>query len=72
MTFSNPAAKHNLSSANGSSCVRNGVAAQRHINPITGQPQAGTLVSIPLGRNSGTMASATNHQQQIEACAHGH
>jgi hypothetical protein len=69
MTFTNPSG---LSSAGGSSCARNGVVAQGRVNPITGQPQAATIVSIPVTSHSGTMKSATNHQQQIEACAHAH
>jgi len=69
MTFTNPSG---LSPAGGASCVRNGIAAQQRINPITGQPQAATIVSIPVTSHSGTMKSATNHQQQIEACAHTH
>ncbi len=73
MTFTNPAAKHGVSSANGGSCIRrNAVAAQQRINPITGQPQAGTLVSVPITSGSGSIARATNHQQQIDACAHTH
>jgi len=73
-TFTNPGSKHAhvLTPAGGSSCNRNATAAQQRVNPITGQPQAGTLVSVPIGNNAGTVASATNHQQQIDACAHGH
>jgi hypothetical protein len=73
-TFTNPGSKHAhvLTPAGGSSCNRNATAAQQRINPITGQPQAATIVSVPIGSNAGTVASATNHQQQIEACAHGH
>jgi hypothetical protein len=73
-TFTNPGSKHAhvLTPAGGSSCTRNAIAAQQRVNPITGQPQAGTLVSVPIGNNAGTLASATNHQQQIDACAHGH
>jgi hypothetical protein len=73
-TFTNPSSKHAhvLTPAGGSSCNRNAVAAQQRVNPITGQPQAATIVSVPIGNNAGTVASATNHQQQIEACAHGH
>jgi hypothetical protein len=67
MTFTNPSG---LSAAGGSSCSRNAIAAQQHVNPITGQPQTATIVSIPVTSNSGTMKSATNHRQQIEACAH--
>jgi len=69
MTFTNPSG---LSPAGGSACVRNGIPAQQRVNPITGQPQAATIVSIPVTSQSGTMKSATNHQQQIEACAHAH
>ena len=72
MTFTNPAPKHGLSSASAQSCSRNATAAQQRVNPITGQPQAGTLVSIPITKGAGSLPSATNHQQQIEACAHPH
>jgi hypothetical protein len=73
-TFTSPNSKHAhvLTPAGGSSCNRNATAAQQRINPITGQPQAATIVSVPVGSNAGTVASATNHQQQIDACAHGH
>jgi hypothetical protein len=74
MTFTNPAPKRGQqATANGTTCTRNGVAAQQqHINPITGQPQASTIVSVPITGGSGSIASATNRQQQLEACAHGH
>jgi len=72
MTFANPGAKHALSSANGASCGRNAVAAQQRVNPITDQPQAGTLVSVPITPGGGSIASATNRRQQADACTHGH
>ena len=45
-------------------------AAQTNVNPITGKPQAAPIVSIPLGSNSGSVASATSRAQQSQACAH--
>jgi hypothetical protein len=70
MTFTNPSSKHNLTTANGASCTRNAASAQQRINPITGQPQAATIVSIPITKGGGSVASATNRQQQLDACAH--
>jgi hypothetical protein len=48
------------------------VRAQNSINPITGRPQAATIVSIPIGKGSGDVASSTTRAQQAEACAHSH
>jgi hypothetical protein len=71
--FRNGPTHHAPVSANGSACTRNGVAAQQQtINPITGQRQAQTLVSIPVGKGSGSVADATTRRQQLEACAHPH
>jgi hypothetical protein len=71
MTFANPAHGHGQPSAGSSFCNRNSVAAQQQkINPITGQPQAQTLVSVPLTSHAGSVPAATTRQQQLEACAH--
>jgi hypothetical protein len=69
--FTNPAGK-GQSPANASLCNRSSVGAQQaqHVNPITGQPQASTIVSVPVTKGGGSIASATNRQQQVEACAH--
>ena len=70
MTLTNPPHK-GPASVNGTNCTRNGVAAQQQtINPITGQPQAATIVSIPVTKGGGSIPSATTRQQQLEACAH--
>jgi hypothetical protein len=71
MSITNPGGK-GQPTANGSFCNRNSVAAQQRINPITGQPQAQTIVSIPVTNQTSSIAASTNHQQQLEACAHAH
>ncbi len=72
-TLVNPGAQNAVAPMRGSGCIGpNANAAQTAINPITGQPQAATIVSVPLGSGSGTVASSTNHAQQSEACAHAH
>lgn len=48
----------------------NMMATQRTVNPINGQPQAKTLVSIPIGKGAGTVSSSTQRQNNIQACAH--
>jgi hypothetical protein len=71
MTFSNPAAKGRT---NGTACNRTAMtSAQQRTNPITGQPQAATIVSVPITSGGGSVKSATAAQQQADACAHsGH
>jgi len=70
-TFTNPSStKAGQTTAGGAVCNRNATAAQAHVNPITGQPQAATIVSVPLSKDSTTIAGSTNRRQQIEACAH--
>ena len=54
----------------GVQCNRNAVTAQQHINPITGQKQADTIVSVTVNPGGGSIPSATNRQQQLDACAH--
>jgi hypothetical protein len=71
MTFTSPAGK-GQPTANSSFCNRNSIAAQQRINPITGQPQAQTIVSVPITNRTSSVAAATTHQQQLEACAHRH
>jgi hypothetical protein len=72
MQLQHPAAHHGVTPADASVCNRNAVTAAQHVNPITGQKQAQTIVSVPLTKGSGSVASATNRQQQLDACAHGH
>ncbi len=71
MTFTNPSSsKHGQPTASGASCTRNAASLPQRTNPITGQPQAATIVSVPLTKGGGSVASATNRQQQLDACAH--
>ena len=72
MTFTNPANRSsNAGSMNGQGCIgQNANAAQTAINPITGKPQAAPIVAVPVTKGAGTVASATQHAQQNQACAH--
>jgi hypothetical protein len=72
MTFTNPA-NHtaNAGSMSGQGCIgQNANAAQTAINPITGKPQAAPIVVVPVTKGGGSVASATKHAQQNQACAH--
>jgi hypothetical protein len=72
MTLTNPGASSSTSTMSGAGCGGpRANAAQTAINPITGQPQAAPIVAVPLTKGAGTVASATNHAQQAQACAHG-
>jgi len=73
MTFSNPGnPKYNPGTRSGRDCIsgRGANAGQQTINPITGQPKAATIVSIPLGQGGGSVASSTTKAQQAQACGH--
>jgi hypothetical protein len=72
MTFTNPANRtSNAGSMNGQGCIgQNANAAQTAINPITGKAQAAPLVAVPATKGAGTVAAATAHAQQNQACAH--
>jgi hypothetical protein len=70
MTFRNPAAKGGSTPMSAAACNRSPVYAQQRLNPITGQPQTATLVSIPVTKGGGSIASATTRKGQQEACAH--
>jgi hypothetical protein len=73
MTFSNPGnPKYNPGTRSGRDCIsgRGANEGQQSINPITGQPKAATIVSIPLGNGGGSVASATTRAQQAQACGH--
>jgi hypothetical protein len=72
-SFTNPAGK-GQTTANGSVCNRQSVNAQQAqtVNPITGLPQASTIVSVPVTKGSGSIPNATNRQQQLQTCAHIH
>jgi hypothetical protein len=67
-----PNGTSNTHSMSGQGCISGptAVRAQNSLNPITGKPQAATIVSIPLGKGSGDIASATTRSQQAQACAH--
>jgi hypothetical protein len=75
MTFSNPGnPKYNPGTRSGRDCIsgRGANAGQQTINPVTGQPKAATIVSIPLGQGGGSVASSTSKAQQAQACGHAH
>lgn len=72
-TFQNPRGrKTNPGTMNGAGCNSGptAVRAQNSVNPITGKAQAKTIVSIPLGKGAGSVASSTTRHQQAVACAH--
>jgi hypothetical protein len=72
-SLSNPANhKTNPHTMSGRDCISgpNANRAQLTVNPITGKPQAAPLVSIPLTKGGGSVASATTRAQQAHACAH--
>lgn len=72
-TFNNPGS-HGATpgTMSGQGCINGPTAnrAQTTVNPVNGKPQAATIVSVPLGKGSGSVANATTRQQQAEACAH--
>lgn len=70
--LNSPKGKGNTHSMSGQGCISGPMAvrAQKTLNPITGKPQAATIVAVPLGKGSGDVASATTRAQQAEACAH--
>jgi hypothetical protein len=73
MTFTNPA-NHtaNSGSMSGQGCIgQNANAAQTAVNPITGKLQAAPIVVVPVTKGGGSVAAATQHAQQNQACAHG-
>jgi hypothetical protein len=59
---------------NGQGCVSGPGAnrAARTVNPVNGHAQAATIISIPITKGGGSVANATTHKQQAEACAHTH
>jgi hypothetical protein len=72
-TFHNPGSEktHPMS---GQGCV-SGPGANRAattVNPVNGHAQAATIISIPITKGGGSVANATTHKQQAEACAHTH
>ncbi len=68
-TFSNPGAHRGSPAMNGQGCIANHPnAGQVAMNPITGKPQAQSIVQIPIG--GGNSAAATARAQQAHACAH--
>jgi hypothetical protein len=71
-SLANPANRHtNPNTMSGSGCISGGMAnaAQTRVNPINGKAQAAPIVSIPISKGSGSVASATTHAQQTQACA---
>jgi len=69
--FTNPgeAKTHPMS---GQGCVSNpgALRAAHAVNPINGQAQAKTIVSVPITKGGGSVAASTTRAQQAEACAH--
>jgi hypothetical protein len=71
LTFTNPAQRSNATGTrSGAGCIAAG-PAQTAINPITGKPQAAPAVEVPVSAGAGSVASATTHAQQTQACAQG-
>jgi len=73
MTFTNPgSATYKPGTLSGRDCSsgRGANAGQQTVDPVTGKPRAATIVSIPLGSGSGSVASSTTKAQQAQACAH--
>ncbi len=70
--LNSPNTKANTHSMSGQGCISGptSMRAQNSLNPITGKQQAATIVSIPIGRGSGDVASSTTRAQQAQACAH--
>jgi hypothetical protein len=72
--LNSPNNRSNTHSMSGQGCISGptAVRGQNSINPITGQPQAATIISIPITKGGGSVASSTTRAQQAEACAHSH
>jgi hypothetical protein len=73
LTFSNPAnPKYNPGALSGQRCIsgRGANAGQQTVDPVTGKPRAATIVSIPLSKGGGSIASSTTRSQLAEACGH--
>ena len=70
--LNNPNARVTPHSIHGRACNGPIMAhrAQTAVNPINGQSQAAPIISIPLGKNGGSVANATSRAQQAQACAH--
>ena len=72
-SFSNPGQHGSTPGVmSGSGCQTGGQAnrAATTVNPVNGHPGSSTVVAIPIGKGSGSVANATTRQQQAEACAH--
>jgi hypothetical protein len=72
-TLTNPGSQHNTAGTlSGAACQTGAMAnrAQTTVNPINGKQQAAPIVVIPLGKGNGSVASATTHAQQVQACSH--
>jgi hypothetical protein len=69
-TFTNPGGKGRSSPMSASACNRAPRNVPASVNPITGQPQAATIVSVPITKGGGSIANATSQKQTQEACAH--
>jgi hypothetical protein len=73
MSLTNPGAAHNTTGTmSGAGCQSGAVAnaAQLAVNPINGRAQAAPIISIPITKGGGSVASATTKAQQAHACAH--
>jgi hypothetical protein len=71
MTFTNPGhTKSTPSAMSGKDCVggRGSTIAQSQVGPPNGGQKSQTLVSVPLGKDAGTVQNATARKQLNEAC----
>ena len=71
-TLENPGAHAKPRTLSGKDCIGGGMAnaAQTEVNPITGKAQAAPIVSVPITKGGGSVAAATAHAQQTQACVH--
>jgi hypothetical protein len=70
MTFNNPVHNKNLPTASGADCNRMTASTMGNKNPVNGAQGSQTLVSVPITKGGGSVASSTNRAQQRNACGH--
>jgi hypothetical protein len=74
ISLQNPAnRKNNPGVMGGQGCISGPTSVRAQttaINPVNGQAQAAPIISIPLTKGGGDVASATTRAQQAHACAH--